>query len=88
MRTVGCMIPPTGRGYVCSRRIQRPDNPMVISCIDKGRKLYLRRLVGQLPLWHPDPAVALQLDADRVQQVVDKLRQLPALSSGNEIGAE
>lgn len=61
---------------------------MVIYCISKGRKLYLRRLVAQLPLWHPDPAVALQFDAERAQQVVDKLRQSPALSGGNEIGAE
>jgi len=61
---------------------------MVIYCISKGRKLYLRRLVAQLPLWHPDPAVALQLDADRAQQILDKLRQSPTLSGGNEIGAE
>ena len=61
---------------------------MVIYCIDKGRKLYLRRVVAQLPLWHPDPGVALQLDTDRAQQVVDKLRQSPALRDGNEIGAE
>jgi hypothetical protein len=61
---------------------------MVIYCISKGRKLYIRRLVGQLPLWHPDPAVALRLDVDRAQQVVDKLRQSPAQSGGNEIGAE
>jgi len=61
---------------------------MAIYCISKGRKLYLRRLVAQLPLWHPDPAVALQLDAAQAQQVVDKLRQSPAQSGGNEIGAE
>lgn len=61
---------------------------MVIYCISKGRKLYLRRLVAQLPLWHSDPAIALQLDAVRAQQVVKKLRQSPALSGGYEIGAE
>ena len=62
MRPVGCMMPlPTGRKHVCSIRIKRPGNPMVIYCIHKGRKLYLRRLIGQLPLWYPDPAVALQL---------------------------
>jgi hypothetical protein len=61
---------------------------MVIYCISKGQKLYLRRWAGQLPLWHPDRALALLLDADRAQQVVDKLRQSPALSGGNEIGAE
>ena len=61
---------------------------MIIYCFSKGRKLYLRRLVAQLPLWHPDPAVALQLDAERAQQILDKLRQSPALSGGNEIGAE
>lgn len=61
---------------------------MVIYRISKGRKLYLRRLVAQLPLWHPDPAVALQLDADRAQHVVDKLRQSLALSGGSEIGVE
>jgi hypothetical protein len=79
MRRIGCMMPlPTGCGHVCSRRVKRLGNPMVIYCIDKGRKLYLRRLIGQLPLWHPDRAVALQLDADQVQQVVGKLRQSPA----------
>lgn len=61
---------------------------MIVFCISKGRKLYLRRVVGQLPLWHPDPAVALQFDADRAQKVVEKLQQSPALSGGNEIGAE
>ncbi len=88
MRPLGCMVPLTGRGHVCSTRVKRPGNPMVIYCISKGRKLYLRRLVAQLPLWHPDPAVALQFDTDRAQQILDKLRQSPAQSGGNETGAE
>ena len=87
MRTVGCMIPPTGRGYVCSRRIKRPDNPMVIYCIDKGRKLYLRRMIMlHLPLWHADPALAWQLDEQQAKTIAEKLRQ--ANKSLAEVGVE
>lgn len=82
------MLLSTARECGRFRWLERLGNPMVIYCLDKGRKLYLRRLVAQLPLWHPDPAVALQLDEDQAQQVVDKLRQSPAQSGGNEIGAE
>ena len=59
---------------------------MVIYCIDKGRKLYLRRVVAQLPLWHPDPAVAWQLDEQQAQTIAEKLRQ--ANKSPEEVGVE
>ena len=86
LHQIGCMIAIAMGGQ--PPNIPKAGRPMVIYRISKGRKLYLRRLVAQLPLWHPDPAVALQLDADRAQHVVDKLRQSLALSGGSEIGVE
>jgi hypothetical protein len=60
---------------------------MVIYCIDKGRKLYLRRMaVFHLPLWHPDPALAWQLDEQQAQTIAEKLRQ--ANRSPAEVGVE
>jgi hypothetical protein len=58
----------------------------VIYCIDKGRKLYLRRVVFHLPLWHPDPALAWQLDEQQAQTIAEKLRQ--ANKSPEEVGVE
>ena len=86
MRPVGCMIPSTGRGHVCTRKIKRLGNPMVIYCIDKGRKLYLRRVVVNLPLWHADPVLAWQLDEQQAQTTAQKLRQ--AAKSPAEVGVE
>jgi hypothetical protein len=60
---------------------------MVIYCIDKGRKLYLRRMVfHHLPLWHVDPAMAWHLDEQRAKIVAEKLRQ--AVKKPAEIGVE
>lgn len=86
MHPVGCMIPPTGREHVCTRRVKRLGNPMVVYCISKGQKLFLRRVVVHLPLWHPDPALACQLDEQQAQTIAEKLRQ--ADKSLAEIGVE
>ena len=59
---------------------------MVIYCIDKGRKLYLRRVTVNLPLWHPDPGLAWQLDEQQAQNIAEKLRQ--ANKSPAEVGIE
>lgn len=59
---------------------------MVIYCISKGRKLYLRRIVVNLPLWHVDPAVAWRLDEQQAEDIAEKLRQ--ATKSPPEIGVE
>jgi hypothetical protein len=59
---------------------------MVIYCIDEGRKLYLRRVLVRLPPWHPDPALAWQLDQQPAQTIAQKLRQ--ANKSSAEVGVE
>lgn len=61
---------------------------MVITCISKVRKLYLRRMVYHLSLWHPNPALALRLDQAQAQEMAEKLRQMPALAHGDVIEVE
>ena len=66
--------------------VQRLDEAMIVFCISKGRKLYLRRIVVNLPLWHADPALAWQLDEQRAKTIAEKLRQ--ADKSAAEVGVE